>query len=172
MSQTININNSAVNIESLHDDAKAPQERLSSAIVMIEAMNGEVSELKVELANMKGTVQFMQQLIKCNNHSTTKKGRVAVRCQENVSVLRSMRDVMIQHVFPWCKFIGKQHLMQVGKGTISEKIMKELKIKEEEKMNWWGENYELAEKLMVEHKTQATQKLKKKYMKGMCRILL
>ena len=41
MIQTININNSAVNIESLHDNEKAPQERLSSAIVMIEAMKPE-----------------------------------------------------------------------------------------------------------------------------------
>ena len=77
-------------------------EGLESAIGMLQHMNGEVSDLKVELANMNGTVHFMQQLMKCNNHSTTKKGRVAVRCQENVSLLRSMRDVMIQHVFSRC----------------------------------------------------------------------
>ncbi len=48
---------------------------------MLQNMNGEVSALKGDLADMNGTFLFMQELIKCNNHSTTKKGRVAARCQ-------------------------------------------------------------------------------------------
>ena len=135
----------------------------------IKKMDGEISTLRHQL-------DFYKMLNDMKNEGTTKKGRRLLHVSNNHSIMTSIRDVMADIIFPHCKFIGKMDLQSTGQGSITDVLMKNLKVGKHLKGNshkwmkhrleWWGRNCELVEKCLVDHKTTTTQSLKKRYLSG------
>ena len=134
----------------------------------IEIMNDEILKLKHQ-------VVFYQLLNNAKN-GTTKKGRRLHRLGGNRGIMMSIRDVMADVVFPYCKFIGKVDLQTTAEGSIADVLMRRLQVgnnvrggdsaKVKFKLEWWGRNCELVEQCLVDHKTKSTQNMKKRYISG------
>ena len=93
--------------------------------------------------------------------------------KDNKAILSSLRDVMVESILPLCKFISKNDLQRFGEGTMSKVIIDKMRIggDDNEQVQWWVVNHLLIEKLIMEHRSLAAQKMKTKYLKGRTHLL-
>ena len=139
-----------------------PDAKLLQANVVVEKLEKEIVQLNEAIVFFKGYV-FLK------DRDEGKKGMVRQLVKDNKAIMSSLRDVMIHHVFPKCKFIGKADIRRFGDKTISRVILDNMNQggnSKDEQIQWWIDKHLLVEKLLVEHKSQTAQKIKTKYMKG------
>ena len=151
-------------------------ERYSTTLDASMTSEMKISKMDEEVKRLQDYVQYLKMMIQIKEDGTTKRGRQIYNMSNNRALMSSIRDVMSELVFPFCKFIGKLDLQTIGKNSIGKIIMDKLQIgdhlKEVEndrlqfRLNWWGRNCELVERCLVDHKTKSAQNLKKKYMMG------
>ena len=135
----------------------------------------KMAKMDEEIRRLQNYIAYQQMMIHLDDDGTTKRGRQIYNMSNNRALMSSIRDVMTEMVFPYCKFIGKLDLQTISKNSIAKVMMDKLKVGEQlaiegERMDfrlkWWGRNCELVERCLVDHKTKSTQNLKKKYMMG------
>ena len=160
----------------MSDEEDTNVQRYSDCLEESMTSENKISKMDEEIQKLQDYVQYLHMMMAIENDGTTKTGRRIYSMNNNRALMSSIRDVMSETVFPYCKFIGKLDLQTIGKNSIGKILMDRLQIGEhlkhiEEKwvrcrLEWWGRNCELVERCLVDHKTKSAQNLKKRYMIG------
>ena len=99
--------------------------------------------------------------------TTTKQARKSRREQQTASTSQSdIKKIMNHDIFPHVKFIDKQQLQSLSMGSISMKIMTQLKIPEDQMAEFWAWNYELVEKCFTDYRSGAQQQMNEAFEHG------
>ena len=175
-SRTSTEKDSSEESESSDDSVNYNDETLYSSRLRNMTSKQKIDSMDKEIMTLKHHIKFLNFLKNMKAEGTTKRGRITHRLGSNRSIMTSIRDVMADVIFPYCKFIGKMDLQTTAVGSIADVLMKNLKVgghlkrddnaKMKFRLEWWGRNCELVEKCLVDHKTKATQNLKKRYLSG------
>ena len=133
-----------------------------------------VKELEGMIQSLMTAIDFYRGYVHIHNDNVSKRGRMASLVKDNKAILSSLRDVMVESILPLCKFISKNDLQRFGEGTMSKVIIDKMRIggDDNEQVQWWVVNHLLIEKLIMEHRSLAAQKMKTKYLKGKTHLLL
>ena len=138
-------------------------------VFTIEALIDENENQKLLLKSKDLTLAYWSELNLTVNSFTSKKCRLKQIQKERKFDRRTLRDVMQMHIFPFMKFCPTNLMHSLNEGSIALVIMKKLNIEESKWAPWWARNQELAEGLLVEHRTSSSQNMKISFNKGMCR---
>ena len=99
--------------------------------------------------------------------TTTRQARKSRREQQTASTSQSdIKKIMNHDIFPHVKFIDKQQLQSLSMGSISMKIMTQLKIPEDQMAEFWAWNYELVEKCFTDYRSGAQQQMNEAFEHG------
>jgi len=85
---------------------------------------------------------------------------------KNKHVINSIRDVLIDEIFPQCKFVSHDALTSIAPGSLAMKVMSKLGIEDGERMEFWWKNWKNVRKEINEHRTKSYQGMKKCYLRG------
>ena len=80
--------------------------------------------------------------------------------------MKSIRDAMSKVIFPYLKFVPKDHIKSIAKGSLGAKILTELDVEESDWPTFWASHYEITENLLTEHRSKVAQHMKKTLEKG------
>lgn len=136
-------------------------------VFKIENVVEENQNLKVMMKSKDLTLAYWSELNLTLNSFTSKKIRQKQIQKERKFDRRSLRDVMQVKIFPYMKFGDIKLMHSLNEGSIALEIMKGLNIEETKWAAWWARNQEMAEGLLVEHRTKASQTMKIAFNKGM-----
>ena len=103
------------------------------------------------------------QMVRNMNTVSSKKGR---SINLDPTLKKAMRDSMNAYVFHRMKFCPNKYLHSIDDGSLGETIMKNLNVPIDNYHVWWAANHEMAESLLVEHRTSAAQSMKTSFNKG------
>ena len=146
-----------------------------TAEAKVNQANVVVKKLEQDVQMLRSAVEFYKAYVDYESQFESKKGRIKQLVKDNKAIMSSLRDVMWQHVYPECKFIGKADLRRFGDDTISKVIIDAMNLDCKDKVqliHWWIDKHPLVDKLLVEHKALTSQRMKTKYMKGMSMIFV
>lgn len=127
----------------------------------------ENRHLKLLVKSKDLTIAYWSEFNSTVNSFTSKKSRLKTIQKERKEDKRSLREVMQTHVFPFMKFCPKKLMHSMNDDSIALTVMKKLNIPEEQWAPWWAKNQELAEDLMIEHRTSSAQNMKYSFNQGM-----
>ena len=116
---------------------------------------------KCEAKEKKNAYWF--QMVRNMNTVSSKKGR---SINLDPALKKAMRDSMNAYVFHRMKFCPNKYLHSIDEGSLGETIMKNLNVPIDNYHVWWAANHEMAESLLVEHRTSAAQSMKTSFNKG------
>ena len=74
--------------------------------------------------------------------------------------VRSIREAMTKVVFPYIKFVPKNHIKSIAPGSIGSRILTELQIDDDEWGSFWATHYKITESLLTRHRTRVAQQMK------------
>ena len=139
-------------------------------VYTIQQVLDENSHMKLLLKSKDLTIAYWSEFNSTVNSFTSKKGRLQSIQKERKEDKRSLREVMQTHIFPYMKFCPKKLMHSMNDDSIALTVMKKLRIPEEQWAPWWAKNQELAEDLMVEHRTSSAQNMKYSFNQGMSNV--
>ena len=114
----------------------------------------------------KNKIKYWEEHARNVSSMSSKKGRVKQIMKDKKSLKRVIRDVMVSKVYPFMKFCPPAEIHSLRENSLAKTIMISLGILEETMVEWWAANHEIAEGLLVEHKTSTTQNMKYSFYKG------
>jgi hypothetical protein len=132
----------------------------------------ENRHLKLLVKSKDLTIAYWSEFNSTVNSFSSKKARLKNIQKERKEDKRSLREVMQTHIFPYMKFCPKQLMHSMNEDSIALTVMKKLRIPDEQWAPWWAKNQELAEDLMVEHRTSSAQNMKYSFNQGMSNEVL
>ena len=147
--------------------AKMLSNQTGKEVYTIEALMDENEHQKLLLKSKDLTLAYWNELNLTVNSFTSKKCRLKQIQKERKFDRRSLRDVMQMHIFPHMKFCPTNLMHSLTDNSMALVIMKKLNIEEAKWAPWWARNQEMAEGLLVEHRTSSSQNMKISFNKGM-----
>ena len=151
----------------LYSMARLLADKTGHDTLKIEDVLEENENLKVMIKSKDLTLAYWSELNLTVNSFTSKKNRQKQIQKERKFDRRTLRDVMQVHIFPFMKFCDMKLMHSLNEGSIALSIMKVLNIEEANWAPWWARNQEMAEGLLVEHRTKSSQNMKVSFNKGM-----
>ena len=140
--------------------------RLEQKLARMEGILSKDDELiNIELLNEKNEgmlkqLSFYEQIIHYERSETSRKGRMQNTLIEKKVQVRSIREAMTKVVFPYIKFVPKNHIKSIAPGSIGARILTELQIDDDDWGSFWATHYEITESLLTQHRTRVAQQMK------------
>ena len=130
-----------------------------------ELLNIHILQNEIELLNEKNEgmlkqLSFYEQIIHYERSETSRKGRMQNTLIEKKVQVRSIREAMTKVVFPYIKFVPKNHIKSIAPGSIGARILTELQIDDDDWGSFWATHYEITESLLTQHRTRVAQQMK------------
>ena len=85
---------------------------------------------------------------------------------KNKHVINSIHDVLIDDIFPQCKFVSHDALTSIAPGSLAMKVMSKLGMEDGERIEFWWKNWKNVRKEINEHGTKLYPGMKKCYLQG------
>ena len=115
------------------------------------------------------TLQFYKIENEFYRTQTSKKQRNEVRkAKTDMNMQKQLRTVMFDEIFPFYKFIDKDHIRRVDEGSIAMRVMEKLGVDIDKMPEFWAWNHEVAERTFTEYRALAMQAMKREFRKGKC----
>ena len=119
------------------------------------------------IQSQKRGLEFFQLDNNLMERTMTQKAKKARRdTSQTVKKKADLKTVLNNHIFPFNKFVLKQHLKDITDGSIGFEIMNQLGLEMKEMPNFWAWHHSEVENCFQEYRSGAQQQMKNSFFDG------